>query len=257
MATSSEPRFGPDPAPADVGSFPVTRYSVVRSLGSGDAEVRGRAYETLVASYWKPVYKYVRLRWHSRREDAEDLTQDFFTQAFDKHWLEKYDPSRSRFRTFLRTCVDGSVAHAQKAANRLKRGGGLSRVPMDFADAELELRGTELSVESDVDDFFRREWVRAVFELAIRRLRTECARLGKATHFALFERYDIQAAGRGEVLTYAALAKELGLPDTQVTNYLAFARRRFRQHVLDALHELTVSEEEFAAEALELLGIKV
>src|SRR5438045_5331130 len=121
--------------------FPATRPSVIRALNTGNRETRARALETLAATYWKPVYKYVRLRWNASREDAEDLTQDFFAQAFDRSTLERYEAGRARFRTFVRTCVDGVVANSRRDAHRVKRGGAVTFVPMDFAGAEMELAG--------------------------------------------------------------------------------------------------------------------
>jgi vacuolar-type H+-ATPase subunit H len=47
----------------------------------------------------------------------------------------------------------------------------------------------------------------------------------------------------------------MGIAETQVTNHLAWARREFRRLVLEALEEATGSEEEFRAEARQLLGI--
>ena len=41
------------------------------------------------------------------------------------------------------------------------------------------------------------------------------------------------------------LAHEFNLPTTQVTNYLSWARKRFRQHVLDTVRSLTGSDEEY------------
>ena len=57
-------------------------------------------------------------------EDAQDLTQEFFTRAFEREYLSRYDPAKARFRTFVRTCLDGFLANEDKAAARLKRGGG-------------------------------------------------------------------------------------------------------------------------------------
>ena len=45
------------------------------------------------------------------------------------------------------------------------------------------------------------------------------------------------------------------MPVTQVTNYLAALRRRFRALVLDRLRELSASEAEFRAEARDVLGV--
>jgi RNA polymerase sigma factor (sigma-70 family) len=235
--------------------FPATRPSVIRALNTDDRETRDRARETLAATYWKPVYKYVRLRWNASREDAEDLTQDFFIQAFDRSTLERYDARRARFRTFLRTCVDGVVANARRDATRAKRGGAITFVPMDFAGAELELAGIAPPADAQLDDFFRREWVRAVFEQTIERLRRECRAEGREQHFALFMRYDVEPLDDGARPTYARLARDLGLPETQVTNFLALARRRFRHHVLEVLVDLTGNDDEYAEAARDLLGV--
>lgn len=234
-------------------AFPPTRRSVVQALGSADGDVRQRAFDTLVRAYWQPVYKYVRLRWRVPREQAEDLTQEFFAEALEKSWLEGYDPARARFRTFLRLCVDRNVAKARRAAGRAKRGEGVKFVPLKFVDVEAQIRGAPAVGDAEAEDFFRREWVRSVFELAIERLRAECAATGKTVQFQVFERHDVRPAGAGPAPSYAELAREHGIRETQVTNYLAFARKRLRHHVLEALAQLAGSDDEFAAEAREVL----
>lgn len=236
--------------------FPATRPSVIHALRDADLETRDRARETLAATYWKPVYKYVRLRWNASREDAEDLTQDFFVQIFDRATLEQYDAERARFRTFLRTCIDHTVARARRDAGRAKRGGAITFIPMDFAGAELELTGVAPPADAQLDEFFRREWVRAVFEQALDRLRRECEVEGRVEHFTLLMRYDVEPMDDGKRPTYAHLAKSVGLPETQVTNFLALARRRFRHHVLGVLVELTGSDAEYAEAARDLLGVE-
>ena len=71
-----------DPASTDQPhGFPLTRDSVLVELRSEDREKRERAWESLAAAYWRPVYCHIRLRWNASREDAQDLTQDFFLRA--------------------------------------------------------------------------------------------------------------------------------------------------------------------------------
>jgi RNA polymerase sigma factor (sigma-70 family) len=236
--------------------FPETRDSIVRGLRSDDVLLRQRAFGTLAASYWKPVYKYMRLRWNLAKEEAEDLTQDFFTAALDREFLSTFDASRARFRTFLRTCVDRTVIDARRAATRIKRGGGVTTVNADFLSAEDELR-VSVNPHADMDEFFRQECIRAIFELAVNRLREECTANGKDVHFAIFERYDVHAPSLALNLTYRDLALEFALPETQVTNFLAYARRRLRHHVLAVLAELTVSDAELADEAREIFGVEL
>ena len=82
--------------------FPQTHASVLERVRSADADVRRIAFDDLAAGYWKPSYHYLRLQWQLPPEDAEDAVQAFFATAFEKQYLEKYDPSKSKFRTFLR-----------------------------------------------------------------------------------------------------------------------------------------------------------
>jgi RNA polymerase sigma factor (sigma-70 family) len=235
-------------------AFPATRCTLVRAAGSPDPVVRRQAAETLIAAYWKPVYKYIRVKWQSANEDAKDLTQAFFAVAVEKGYFDPFDPARARFRTFVRLCVDGFVANERRASNRLKRGGGAELLSLDFAVAEGELRRQEPAVAVDLDDFFRQEWVRELFAGAVDDLRRQCAGSGKELHFKLFERYDLDGPDAAVKLSYASLAEEFGLPQTQVTNYLAFARRLFRRLVLERLRATTGSEDEFRDEVWRLFG---
>jgi hypothetical protein len=43
------------------GRFPLTRRSIVAAAGNADPEVRRQAWDVLVASYWRPVYKVLRM----------------------------------------------------------------------------------------------------------------------------------------------------------------------------------------------------
>ena len=245
-----------------MGSFPATRLSVVEHLASSDLETRRVAFDALVSAYWRPVYKYVRIKWGRDRDDAADLTQEFFARAFEKGSLGRFDPERARFRTFLRVCLDGFVANERKAAGRQKRGGDVTFVSLDFAAAEHEISlssGANGALSptvaaTDDDALFRQEWIRALFSDAVAALRECCEAAGKASHFAVFQRYDLddEAGGRP---TYAQIASELGLPVTQVTNYLAYTRRELRRIVLDRLRALCATDEEFRLEARELLGV--
>src|SRR5215203_2710657 len=227
--------------------FPATRLSVVARTRSSDAETRRLAFATLIEAYWKPVYKYLRLKWRLDPDQAADLTQDFFAGTLEKDVLGRYDAQRARFRTYLRLCLDGFVANARKAEGRLKRGGGVSIVSLDFPSAEGELLKHEPSMPADVDELFYQEWVRALFQRAVADLRAATNDSGRAVMFAVFERYDL-ADPSDDRPTYAALARDLGITTNTVTNHLAAMRRQFRRHVLDRLRDLTTTDEEFESE---------
>lgn len=235
--------------------FPPTRYSAVVAAKNPDAAVRERAVGTLIATYWKPVYKYIRVHWHASNEDAKDLTQAVFAAALEKAVFERFDASRGTFRNYLRLCVDGYVSNERKAARRAKRGGGVAALPLDFETAEGELRALQVTARDTPETFFEAEWTRALFALAVESLRERLKAEGKDLHFLLFERYDLDGDGEAARPTYEALAAAHDIPVTQVTNLLAAARRSFRSVLLERLREVTGSDDEFRDEARRLLGV--
>ena len=236
--------------------FPVTSHSAIIAARSDDGEVRQRAFARIVEGYWKPAYKYIRIKWQAANEDAKDLTQGFFAVALEKDYFRSYDPARASFQTFIRTCLDGYVANQKKSEQRLKRGGGAAHFSLDFAEAENEL-SQQLVSDNTPEEYFHREWVRSVFALAVENVRRHYQAKGRELYFKLFERYDLGDEDERTGISYAALATEFGLTTTEVTNYLAAARREFRKEVLARLREMTATEAEFQNEARALLGVQL
>ena len=241
------------------GKFPATRWSAIRAARSNDATERTRALETIIASYWKPIYKYIRIRWGKTGEDAKDLTQEFFARLIERKYLDDFDPSKARLRTFLRICTDHFVANETKAAKRLKRGGRAVHISLDFPLAESELTRANVTLTAAasperIDEFLEKEFLRSLFGVAVEELRMFCQSRGKETHFRLFEIYDLGDDGPQRP-SYADLGAQFKIAITDVTNYLAFARREFRRIALEKLREMTTSEDEYRREARALLGV--
>jgi RNA polymerase sigma factor (sigma-70 family) len=232
--------------------FPSTRQSVLAAASTGSAGLRREALETVIESYWKPVYKYVRIHWRKSNEEAKDLTQGFFASLLERGLIERYDLARAAFRTYLRMCVDGYVSHEHEAELRLKRGGAARFVQLDFEQAEREL--SLGAGQTSMEDLFHREWQRHLFSLAIDDLREHCIATSRLVPFRLFEQYDLSDAPGGARPTYDQLAREHGLPVTTVTNHLAWARRELRRLVLERLAAITSGDREFRREARSLLG---
>lgn len=243
------PRFPSGPA-----GFPDTRQSLLYRVARGEPAVREQALEVLCTHYWTPAYKYIRLRWGLEPADAQDLTQGFFLHLLDSRALQRYDRHRARFRTYLRLCLDGYCANRYAEARRLKRGGGIELLSLDAMGDGTRLLEWASADLDDPDTWFHREWVRELFERAVATLRGRLEAGGKSTHFALFQRYDVDGPAAATPPTYAGLAVEFGLPSSQVTNFLALARREFRAIVLEQIRELSADDAEFREEARDLLG---
>jgi len=236
--------------------FPATRWSVIDAVKSGNPAEQARALDTLFAAYWKPVYKYVCLRWNRQTEDAQDLTQGFFAEMLERDLLARYDPAKSRLRTYLRLCVDSFVMNQEKAARRQKRGGNATHVALDFQAAEGELAGATIDPASipspeSLEEFFEKEWMRSLFALAVEDLRKFCSERERERTFRLFEEYDL--SGDAEI-SYEMLAAQYAIPVTDVTNALSWARREFRRIALERLREICGSDEEFHREARSVFG---
>ena len=235
------------------GRFPTTSLSAVKAAASGDPRERDRGFAAVVEAYWKPVYKYVRLKWGMDNESAKDATQGFFTGALEKDWLAAYEPEKGSFRTFLRACLEGFLANERKAALRLKRHPGEPLLSLDFESAEAELAGSSSLEARSPEDFFREEFARSLFSSAIDELRRELSARGSDLAYRVFEKYDVDP-DPDHPPTYASLARELRSTESRVTNALQAARREFRRIVLERLRALTRDESEFREEARSLLG---
>lgn len=234
--------------------FPATQRSVLERIRSEDDGIRQLAFGDLAQGYWKPSYHYLRLHWRLSAEAAEDAVQAFFAVAFEKSYLERYDPAKAKFRTFLRVCLDRFVQNLKKAEFAERRGGGSPHFSLDFPGAERELDGIASVTGPDLDRFFHDETVRFLFARTVESLRDWSTRTGRDVIYRVFELHDLRPAAD---TSYATVAVALDLTASQVTNYLHAARRRFRELALEHLRAISATDDEFRREALDLFGLDV
>lgn len=240
----------------DGGNFPQTRWSVIAAARSNDTAERARALDVLFAAYWKPVYKYIRLKFSQAPEQAQDLTQGFFMELLERDLLSRFDAEKSRLRTYVRLCVDSFVLNEIKHAHRQKRGGEALHLALDYPAAEGELNAQTINPAcipspEQFEEFFEKEWIRSLFASAVEELRELCETGCRQTAFALFETYDLSG---DESSSYAQLAEARGLSVSEVTNQLAWARRAFRRFAQRGLRAICATDEEFARESKALFG---
>lgn len=227
---------------------------MIERIRSGDDGVRRLAFGDLAQGYWKPSYHYLRLHWRLSPEAAEDAVQAFFTVAFEKSYIEKYDSSKAKFRTFLRVCLDRFVQNLRKAESAERRGGGVQTLSLDFPGAEREMEAISSASVRNLDQFFHDETVRFLFARALESLRDRSLASGRDVIYRVFELHDLQP--RTDT-TYASVAAELGITTSQVTNHLHAARRQFRELALEHLRAISATEDEFRREARDVFGLDV
>ena len=233
--------------------FPPTRWSTIRASAEPDAVTRKQGFSRLVSAYWRPIYIYLRLRHHCTDSDAHDLTQSFFAQCWEQNTLASFDPTRARFRTFVRTCVDRHVIDQHRSERAQKRGGDWDHVPIDMAQLERDTALIDPSLSSDPERLFEVEWVRSLLLQALVDLRASYTSQSRELDLALFEEYELASAERPG---YAELAVRHGVPVTTVTNRLAAVRRALRAHLAECLRDLTATEEEYRDESYRIFGVR-
>jgi RNA polymerase sigma factor (sigma-70 family) len=216
------------------GQFPSTQLSLLEAASSG-AALPNEALERVSALYWKPVYRFIRVKFRKNNEDAKDLTQSFFATALQRDFFARFDPAKASFRTYVRMAVERFAANEHAAANRQKRGGGI----------EFEQVEEQAATAESPEDVFEREWQRQLFALALDDLRAHCEASGKQVQFEIFEAYDLAGGDRP---SYSDLAARHGIAETSVTNYLAWARRMLRQFVTERLRGVTAGERDLRDE---------
>jgi RNA polymerase sigma-70 factor (ECF subfamily) len=231
--------------------FPQTVWDLVSRAQSPTAQVRRGGLEEFFRRYWKPVYHHIRVAWDKPNEEAKDLTQAFFLWIFEDDALKRYAPERASFRAYLKSLLRHFVQDPDKALYRLKRGGGVRIVSLD---GEIRpLKGVlEDAQGADPERVFDHAWRVALMEHAVERVRERFRSGEKAPAFRVFEAYDL--ALPGERPTYAALAKRLGLSESDVHHALSAVRAEVRSEIRAELARMTATPEQLEEEWNAFLG---
>ena len=204
--------------------FATTHWSVVLAAGERELPQAAQALEKLCRTYWYPLYVYARRQGNSP-EDAQDLTQDFFSRLLEKNYLAKADRDRGKFRTFLLGSLKNFLVNEWKRAGRLKRGGGVEFLSIDANVAE-DRYATEPAIESNPDAAYEQRWAITLIEQVLATLRREYSAADKAR---LFEELKGFIWGDKSAAPYAEIAGHLNLTEGTVKVSVHRLRQRFRE----------------------------
>jgi RNA polymerase sigma factor (sigma-70 family) len=201
--------------------FGETRWSLVLAAQGGE-EVQPALAE-LCGMYWYPLYAFVRRSGYSR-EEAEDLTQEYFTRLLAKNWLGSVDRSKGRFRAFLLVTMKHFLANEWRRAQTEKRGGKLSIVPLDTDQAE-ERYHREPADTSTPDLLYDRRWALTIIENVFAALRSEMEEAGK---LQLFETLKDLLSPDARHFSYAEAGSRLRMSEDAVKMTVYRLRKRYR-----------------------------
>jgi DNA-directed RNA polymerase specialized sigma24 family protein len=237
----------PRKLPLGPDAFSTTRWTVVLTAGGPDALQAKAALEDLCGTYWYPLYVYIR-RQVPTREDAEDLTQSFFSRLLERNYLTGLNSEKGKFRAFLLASLKHFLANEWDRAACQKRGGGETFLSLDWHDADTRYQITPADHLSP-DKLYDRAWAVTLLERVVTRLRDEHARDGKA---ALFEQLKpFLMAGKGDI-PYAQVAASAGLNEGALRVAVHRLRRRYRELLQEEIAQ-TLSDPSHAAEEMRAL----
>ena len=163
-----------------MAAFATTRWSVVLAA-QGASPAAEEALEKLCSAYWRPIYSFVR-RQGRGIEDAQDLTQSFFTLLLERRDLSTVRKEKGRLRSYLLASVKHFLADEWRHAMAVKRGKGHWLIPLEEL-RESEAIDVERSDRLTADQIYERRWALTVLEQVLARLRDEHRSAGNLRFF--------------------------------------------------------------------------
>lgn len=202
--------------------FPTTRWTLVLAASVPDRKEARSALVSLCENYWYPLYAYLRRRGYPA-DQAQDLTQEFVIRILEGRYLDRADPEKGRFRSFLLTSLKYFVADEQDRQRARKRGGG-AVVSLEFAHGE-ERYQREPAHDETPERIFERRWALALLDRVVERLRSEFVRHGSPENF---ERLKVFLLGQSGA-PYATLAREMNVSEGALKVAIHRLRKRYRE----------------------------
>jgi DNA-directed RNA polymerase specialized sigma24 family protein len=204
--------------------FDTTHWSVVLAAGRESSPESSDALSHLCESYWHPLYAYARRHVEDVHE-AQDLTQEFFSELLEKSYLESADPLRGRFRSFLLTAFKHFLSKQWDKARAKKRGGGRKPIRFDF-QSEDSAYGFLPAKDLAPEQLYDRRWATVLLARVMDRLRDEFSDAGRSEQFERLKPFII---GQAATKTYATVAVESGMTEAAAKMAAYRMRKQYQQ----------------------------
>jgi RNA polymerase sigma-70 factor (ECF subfamily) len=228
-----------DALPRAAGHFATTHWTAVMSAGRDDSSHAFRALSELCEVYWYPLYAYVRRRGYER-DEALDLTQEFFARLLKGESLGSVDRRKGKFRSFLLASMNHFLAKEWTRANRQKRGGGCAIHSLQDHTAE-RLYLQEAATHGSPDALYERRWAMTMLETALDRLQEDYEARGKAELYHILKGF--LSGNQGEE-RYAGIAERIGMTEGAVKVAVHRMRARYGEILHQTITETVGSPEE-------------
>src|SRR5688572_27940665 len=218
-------------------AFRTTHWTQVLAAIGESTEAK-QALRDLCEVYYGPVEAFVR-RYRAVRDDARDLTHEFFARLLEGNSLRGVEPTQGRFRSYLLGAVKHFLSDQADRTLAEKRGSGQTPQSLHASpghDRSERQEHTSLDVADPhgfpPDAYFDRQWALAIVEKAMSVLQAESRDRGAKEHFEVLRRWLIPSED-GAIAAEAARA--LDMTDGAFKVAVHRLRKRFRQLVRDQI----------------------
>jgi RNA polymerase sigma-70 factor (ECF subfamily) len=233
-------------------AFQTTQWTQIVQARTDSNTRRREILGRVLGRYWKPVYCYLCRRGHDP-EEAKDLTQGFFHEiVLGRGLVQRADRAKGRFRTFLLTALCRYVTSCRRAKGARKRmpEGGFLRL-----DGWESFGLPEPVQAATPEQAFDHAWASALLDRVLADVERECVAAGKAAHWAVFSARVLGPILRdAEPPSLSVLCAEYRISsESQASNMIITAKRRFRACLERHILEIVGSEAEVDAEIRDLI----
>ena len=227
--------------------FQTTQWTVVLGSARRGEEEGHRCLESLCETYWRPLYRFAR-RLGNSPSDAEDLVQSFFEVLLGREGFAGASPEGGKFRAYLLAAFKKHAAEDHRRAQRLKRGGGVLTLSLDWESEESGLK-IEADDPRSPDVLYDQDWARVLLDGVLEKV---AARFREEERGHEFEAMRGYLTVRSEQVKYRELAEELGMTEGAARVAVHRLRKLYRHALRDEIAG-TLSKEESVEEEMRAL----
>lgn len=228
--------------------FRTTRWTLILNT-QVPSEHSKKALSEFFEIYWFPLYAFARRRGLSP-DDAQDRVQDLFSQILENQdWIAAADPNKGRFRSFLLTIFQRSLAKEYRRQNSLKRGGSVKTLTLDYECAENRYQLDPCHNETP-EKLFDRRWAMSVLNRVLDQLYERYERDGKSIVFESFKGFLTGDTDHG---SQKEIGANIGLSATASKVAVHRLRQRYGKILRDEILDTLENPDEFEDELQELL----
>lgn len=229
-----------------MAEFVQTRWSLISAVRGESGQTAIDALEELCRIYRPAVLSFAERALNDPHE-AEDLTQDFFSDFIQKERIEAADRSAGKFRTYLLAHFKFVLLDHLKARRAAKRGGGQREASIE----EMGDHEGPFTVPEDGD--FDRAWAMAIVREAVRLLQVEEDSRKAGVPFSELKGFlpGFQNLGGR---SYTELSAKYGVAEGTLRVRIVRLRERFKELLNSVLSDTVGNVADLESERQALLG---